>query len=187
MGKNLVIVLILIIFTLLGIVAYSVFQNQKLIKTLTNSSATPKTSYSSPSAESQSSASPSPKTTPTPTMTIAGLQENIEAAVNSKNYAAIASYVTKPKVNFSLMSSECCQPQTPDEAASQMNYITEGVPMDFNQESVVVKNLKAKNPQLANTFIGISKAQEHSAAFTIDSNNKISAIQLSVSWKLYEQ
>lgn len=83
------------------------------------------------------------------------------------------------------MSSECCEPQTPDEAVVQLSYINDGIPLDFNQQLETIKNLKNKNPQLADAFIGVSKTTEHLAAFYLDSQNRISAIQLSVSWKLY--
>jgi len=92
-----------------------------------------------------------------------------------------------PKIDFSLMSSECCEPMTPQEASDQLSYIDKGIPLDFNQEADLVKNLKEKNSQLADTFIGISKNGEQLAAFTIDSQNKISAIQLAVTYKLYNQ
>ena len=73
----------------------------------------------------------------------------------------------------------------PVEAVDQMSYIKNGIPMDFDQTNPIIVSLKSKNPQLAETFIGLSKNDEHLAAFTLDTQNKISAIQLSVSWKLY--
>ena len=95
--------------------------------------------------------------------------------------------MAQPKVDFSLMSTECCEPMTPDEAAGQMDYISVGEPFNFDQQNTVIQNLKTKNPQLAQSFIGLSSKGEQLAAFTLDADNKISAIQLSVSYKLYTQ
>lgn len=59
--------------------------------------------------------------------------------------------------------------------------------MDFNQENETIKNLKAKNPRLAGAYVGISQSKEHLVALTINQQNKISQVEVSVSWKLYEQ
>lgn len=184
MGKNFSFILITLVIILLAGIGYFIFQNQKLISQLSSQTSSP-----GPQVPSQTSQSPqpslSPSPSPTPKKTAVEVQENIEAAINSKNTAALVSYMTKPKVNLSLMSSECCEPMTPDEAVAQLSYIDEGIPMDFNQNNPTIKNLKAKNSQLAQAFIGISKGKEHLAAFSLNSENAISAIQLSVSWKLY--
>lgn len=181
MSKNLALILIFVIIILLTIVGYFIFQNQKLIGKLTIPTST------SPPVTSIPTVQPSPISTPSPSpkLTKAQVEENIQAAVNSGNFAALASYMTKPKINFTLMSTECCQPMTPDEAVNQMSYISEGIPMDFNQANTNIANLKSKNQQLADAFIGLSKNDEHLAAFTLDAQTRISAIQLSVSWKLY--
>lgn len=175
MGKSWSLFLIPVVIILFAALGYFIFQNQKLINKLATQTSSP--SPSTPSVSPQ----------PSPQKTAAEVQENIEAAVNSRNLAALATYMTKPKVNFSLMSSECCEPMTPDEAVAQMSYIDEGVPMDFDQNNPTIKNLKTKNSQLAGSFIGISIGKEHLAAFSLNSENRISAIQLSVSWKLYNQ
>lgn len=182
-GKSWSLFLIPVVIILFAALGYFIFQNQKLISQLSSQTSSP--SPSTPSVSPQPSPSPTPS--PSPQKTAAEVQENIEAAVNSRNLVALATYMTKPKVNFSLMSSECCEPMTPDEAVAQMSYIDEGVPMDFDQNNPTIKNLKAKNSQLAGSFIGISIGKEHLAAFSLNSENRISAIQLSVSWKLYNQ
>lgn len=99
----------------------------------------------------------------------------------------MAGYMTTPTITFIIMSTECCQPQTPQEAITQLSYIEEGIPMDFNQENETIKNLKAKNSRLTDAYVGISQSKEHLIAFTIDQQNKISAVEVSVSWQLYEQ
>lgn len=89
------------------------------------------------------------------------------------------------EIGITYMSSECCQPQSAQEAVKQLDYIKAGIPLDFDQNSAEIKNLKSKNPQLADAYVGISKTTEHLAAFFIDNDNKISAIQFAISWKLY--
>lgn len=173
--------LLVLIVILIGGVGYYIFQNQKLINKLSQQ---PQTSQTSPSPQALKSTSPNTATSPSPSPI--NLKENIEAAVNSKNFAAIATYVTTPKVNFSLMSSGCCEPKTPEEAAAQMDYIKDGVPMDFNQQNPKIVHIKEKKPEFASAFIGVSKSNEQVAIFVIDSNNKISAIQLSLSYKFYD-
>lgn len=182
MSKNVTIItIVLVVILLTG--GYLIFQNQKLKNELSGQISSPSPTVSPGSSKSPEPQSPSPS--PSPKQTIAEIQENIIASINSGNTAALATYMTKPKVNFSLMSTECCEPQTPDEAVNQLSYISEGIPLDFNQQADLVKTLKAKNPQLANTFMGISKTGEQLAAFTIDNQNRISGVQLAVTWKLY--
>ncbi len=66
-----------------------------------------------------------------------------------------------------------------------MKYLDDGIPMDFNQDSTIIKSIKNKNPQLADKYIGISLSKEQLVAFTIDPQNHISAILMAVTWKLY--
>ncbi len=84
------------------------------------------------------------------------------------------------------MSSGCCEPKTPDEVVAQMDYIKDGIPMDFDQNNPKIVHIKAKKPEFANAFIGVSKSGEQVAIFVIDANNKISAIQLSLSYTFYD-
>ena len=184
MSKALTAVLISVITLLLASVGYFIFQNQKVLKQLSQQTSSP-TSQVQPASASASTQSQKQGASPSPTMSQEQIKENVVASINSKNFAAIATYTTTPTVNISLMSSECCQPMTPGEAAVQMEYVKEGVPMDFNQQNPTIKNLKAKNQELADAFIGISQTKEHLAAFKFDNQNKISWIQLAITWKLY--
>lgn len=159
---------------------YLLWQNQKLINLLSGASPSPSAQETS---QKTPIASPEPSALPPP-MTLASLQENIEAAVNSRNTQAMVSYMTNP-VHVILQATECCGEMTPDEAIAQASYVEPGVPFNFDQEDATIKNLKLKNPELANTFIGISKNMEHLVAFTINNQNKIAQIRFSVSWKLF--
>lgn len=182
MNKYLVATFILLTTALVAGLGYFIFQNQKLIKTLASPA---------PSAQKAQVESPnpnkSPSPSPTPPLTKQQLEENIKDAINSKNLAALETFMTTPTVNFIIMSSECCQPQSPQDAITQLDYIKDGTPMDFNQQNETIKNLKAKNSRLTNAYIGISQSAEHLIAFTTSSQNKISQVEVSVSWKLYEQ
>lgn len=181
MNKYIAGVFIILTISLVGILGYFIFQNQKLIKTLSSPTPTPEAATESPKL------SPSPSPSASPTLSKSQLQDNIKDAINSKNFAALEGYMTTPTVNFIIMSSECCQPQTPQEAIDQLAYIDDGIPMDFNQESDTVKNLKAKNSRLSSAYVGISQTKEHLIALTLNAQNKISAVEVSVSWKLYDQ
>lgn len=183
MGKGLVYILLGFVILLAGGLGYFIFQNQKLIGKISEPSPSPIVIAS----EEPSLKAPSIAPSPSPTLTLAELQANIVDGINSKNTAALASYMTKPKVNFIIMSSECCQPMTPDEAVEQLKYIDEGIPMDFNQNNQTIKDVRAKNTRLTNAFIGLSKSNEQLAAFTIDAQNRISQIEVAASWKLYWQ
>lgn len=172
MNKYLVATFIVLTTALVAGLGYFIFQNQKLIKTL-----------ASPSPSAQKAQVESP----TPSLTKQQLEENIKDAINSKNFAALETYMTTPTVNFIIMSSECCQPQSAQDAIAQLDYIKDGIPMDFNQQNETIKNLKAKNSRLASAYVGISQSAEHLVAFTTSPQHKISQVEVSVSWKLYEQ
>lgn len=174
-------VLIILVLLLTVALSYFIFQNQKIITSL-KAPTLPTTQK-----ESTIAATPStlPSPSPSPTPTLIAIQNTIKTAIAAKNYDALIPYLESPTVNFALMSTECCQPQTPQEAVKQMSYIDAGVPFDFNQNSDIVKNVKTKKPALASFYIGVSQAGEYTAAFKIE-NNKISSIELSVSYKLYD-
>ena len=175
------IILTILVVIFLATTIYLIIQNQKLIGQLTN-----QTPISSPTAISQSPSpvEPTASFSPSPILTLAVTQDAIEVNINSKNYQGLALYMTNP-LDVVLQATECCGEQTPSEAISQMDYINNGVPFDFDQELPTIKNLKAKNPELSDKFIGISKGKEHMIAFKINSQNKISSIRMSVSWKLF--
>ena len=182
MNKTLTILLVLIILILVGGGEYLIFQNQRLVKQL----AKPEPSAAASVIE-LSMPSTLPSTSPSPSRTLKDVQDTIQSAVNSKNYQALVGYMQKQKVNFIIMSSSCCEPQIPDDAAIKLDYIKDGAPFDFNQNTTLVKSLKAKNDRLANAHIGISQNKEHLVAFTIDANNQITQIEVSVSYKFYNQ
>lgn len=179
-NKTLVWGIALLLLILIAISGFLALQNQKLLNQLAKQSPspTPQTTQQSPSILESLSPLPSPKTT------LKDLQENIEAAINSKNLDALSTYMTNP-VMVILQATECCGPQTPDEAVTQMAYIESGISFDFNQTLDLVKNLKSKNPELAGKFIGISKGGEQLIAFGLNDQNRIIDIRMSISYKLF--
>lgn len=184
MNKTVTVLLATIVLILLAGGGYLIFQNQKLAKQIAKQGPSPSV-FSSPATSTTSPITPSPQ--PSPKNTLKDIQENIEAAINSKNYQALIGYMKKPKVNFIIMSSSCCEPITPDGAVTQLDYVKDGVPFDFNQNIALVNSLKAKNERLKDAYIGLSQTNEQLVAFTLDSNNQITQIEVSVSYKLYNQ
>lgn len=182
MNKTLTVLLATIILILVAGGGYLIFQNQKLAKQIAKQEPSPLL-VASPATSTTSSITPSPSIK----NILEDIQENIEAAVNSKNYQGLVGYMKKPKVNFIIMSSSCCEPQTPDDAATQLDYIKDGAPFDFNQNTTLVSSLKAKNERLKNAYIGLSQTNEQLVAFTLDSNSQITQVEVSVSYKLYAQ
>lgn len=186
MSKLTTYVLIAILVILTVGIGYFIFQNQKLIKNL-NKEQRLDTSYQSPSPIKSPEEQPknSPSQPSSKQLTLEETREAITTYTNLKKHEGLIPFMVKPNISVVLYASECCQPMTPVDATKQLDYINEGIPFDFNQTTDRVKNLKAKNPQLENTYIGISKDKEYLIAYTLDNNNLISKFEMSVSWKLY--
>jgi hypothetical protein len=179
-GKNLLIVLIVALFILLVGAGYLLFKNQNMIRQTTSTSPSPISTPATLTASPSVPATPSP----TPILTLALTQNAIKTNINAQNYQGLVPYMTN-QVSRILQATECCGPEPRESTVSQMSYIDEGIPFNFDQEQELVKNLKSKNPELADKFIGISINKEHLIAFTINSENKISEVRMSVSWKLF--
>ena len=191
MGKSITAVLITLVVALTGAAGYLIYQNQKLTnKQISSQTPSPIVSTDiSPSGKNGlASPAPSPSQSASPfTPTLALTQNAIKTNVNSKNYQGLLPYMTTPKVFVTLQATECCGDKTPQEAIEQMSYIDQGLPFDFNQDSTTIQNLKSKNPQLADKFIGTSTVNENMIAFGVDIENHISNIEMSASVKLYNQ
>lgn len=122
--------------------------------------------------------------TPSPTASPSATQEQIKAALTSKNYAALASYMNE-NVNFILYASECCGQITATEAASQLSYLDNATPpWDFDQTNSIITKIKAQYAsEYGSLFMGIA-SNEYLAAFGFDQNNKINIIKVAVTYKL---
>ncbi|MBI2327991.1 hypothetical protein HYU92_06765 [Candidatus Curtissbacteria bacterium] len=189
-NKTLSLTLVGITTILLSIVGYLVYQNQKLINRFAKPSPSPSTLASaSPesSVNQEPSESPNRLAVSSPDLTVSLTQNAIKTNVNAKNFSGLIPYMTTPKVFVVLEATECCGDKTPQEATEQMNYIEAGIPFDFDQGSETVVNLKIKNPNLEKSYIGISTVNEQLIAFNIDNESHITNIEMSASWKLYNQ
>lgn len=185
MNKSLAVLFLAVVILLSAGVGYLFWQNQKLSSSIDQQMKTAVSPQPTTLGLASPLSSPVESVSPSPLLSLALTENAIKTNINAKNYQGLVPYMTTPKVNFAIMSTECCQPQTPTAVIDQLKYINDGVPFDFNQESDLVKNLKAKNPQLADFYIGISQSKEHLVAFKINSNNQIFEIQVSVTYKLY--
>lgn len=168
----------ILIVTLLVALGYFIFQNQKLIREFSQNPPQQQPPASTPTPLATPQPSPSPK------ITAATTQNAIKTNVAAKNYQGLVPYMADP-IEVILQATECCGPKTPAAAIEQMSYLDEGMPYNFDQDQETVKNLKSKNLELADKYIGISQTKEHLVAFGLDSENKISDIRMSVSWKLF--
>jgi len=127
---------------------------------------------------------PSPISVITPTVAPQGVDKaNIEAAVKSKNYAALSTYMTNP-VSVRIEATECCQPMTPDDAASELKYLDNAKgTWNFNNEEIIT-GLESSFPEsYGNAIIGVS-SDNYLVGFQLSAQNFISKISMSVSYKL---
>jgi len=176
-------------FAIIGILAlgliYLLFQNQKILESIV------------PINNLKNDTSELPQPTPTPssthpsaspkTMSLADTQIAILEHTNNTNRSTFKEFLSK-EVSVTLYATDCCQPMTALEAIKQLDYINEGMPITFDQNNTTIVNLKAKNLQLTGTYMGISQTKEHMVTYKINSvTNLIESIQMSVSWKLYNQ
>jgi hypothetical protein len=121
---------------------------------------------------------------PSPTASPSAAQSQIKAALTSKNYAALESYMNE-NVSFILYASECCGEITATEAASQLSYLDSATaPWDFDQNNPIITKVKTQYAsEYGSLFIGIA-SNEYLAAFGFGENGKINIIKLAVTYKL---
>jgi cytoskeletal protein RodZ len=105
----------------------------------------------------------------------ATMQENIKAALDSKNTAAFATYFSNP-VKFVLAASEKGGDETPDQAAVDMEYANTATgPWDFSLPAPTIADYDAgfyTDYFDANTYVGRASSGQV-AAFDFDCNGKI--------------
>ncbi|MBI2051807.1 hypothetical protein HYT33_03545 [Candidatus Roizmanbacteria bacterium] len=139
----------------------------------------------SPQPTREKGASPALQPTSAQKISKDKLKENLVAAVTSKNYAALEGYmVEKPSVI--LASTECCGPMTKAEAVEQMKYLNNATPpWNFDDTNPTIQELRSKNASFAppDSIVGIS-ANEYVVVFILNSENKVSGINMAVSYKL---
>ncbi len=136
---------------------------------------------------SGSSPTPSPAVTSTsdfvnPSATIS----QIEASVNSKNYAALESYMTDP-VNVIIYASSCCGAYTKTQAVQETSgYLKDAKgPWDFSLMNSNSKILVQKTPQYFKDYvIGIATGSRHVVAFHLSDKFLIDKVTLVVDYEL---
>ena len=126
-----------------------------------------------------------PTQTVQPALSLEDVQKEIPFIINSKNFDAITQYMNEPTVEVTIKSTECCIFSPPEQAAVRLAYITEGIPMDFDQNNSRIVDLKSKYKELAGTFIGISKEKGHLIAFYFDKENEIASVTMAVDSKIF--
>lgn len=141
--------------------------------------------------QTTSASSPSPTTssaqTEAPKANSSAVIASIQDGITSKNYAAIGSYMVNP-VSVVLYATECCQPQTPDKAALQLEYLSSATdPWNFADNNPIAAQLRAKSDFFKNATVIGTSANSYAVAFTLNADNKISAIALVADYKLITQ
>lgn len=130
--------------------------------------------------------------TPAPSVPIASptasitLQENIQAAIESKNTAALEGYMNDT-VFVLLYASECCGQKTKADAVGQLSYLNPAkAPWNWNQNDPTIVKIKTSQPStFGKGMIGIS-GNKYTVSFEIV-NNKISSYYLSPTYELLIQ
>jgi hypothetical protein len=120
---------------------------------------------------------PTPTATPKPTISPT-LKENVTAAINTMNTAALEGYMANP-VTVVLAASEFGGPRTPTQAIGDLNYLSSATsPWNFNLSLPVLNAYKAGSYSQYfgdNTIVGKS-ANDYVVSFAINDNGKISVI-----------
>lgn len=184
MNKTTAIISAMIFLLLTSAVGYFIFQNQKLANQLEKNQ---KPLQSETTLKSDAPiASPTIQATPAAKiLTLEELRQIIATSTNNKDHSGLLPYLKKDKIIFIIMSSSCCEPKTQSEAIDGLSYIDDGISFDFDQNSQTIKELKTKNERLTKAYVGLSTKNENLVAYTLDSKNQISQIEVSASWKLY--
>lgn len=130
------------------------------------------------------------ETSPTPGgSTREYVEEQIEAAVTSKNYAALEGYMAD-NVFVILEATECCGSLTKAEATQQLDYLNAATaPWNFDQTNETIKKLKTEDPTdygPESTYVGIA-SNEYVVAFKFDATNRINGVTMAVTYKLVVQ
>ena len=112
------------------------------------------------------------------------VSENIQAAVQSKNYAALEGYMAN-EVSVILYATECCGILSPQKATEQMSYLNNGTPpWDFSSNSSIGQKLIIADPSnFSGRIIGIA-SNGMVVAFNLNAQNKIDKIFISADYKL---
>ncbi|MBI4091841.1 MAG: hypothetical protein HY427_01400 [Candidatus Levybacteria bacterium] len=171
---------IIAIIAAVGVVAYTVGTNQSGKQAATTSVPTP---TSNPISETPSPTF-EPTTTSKSTASKSQMAENIQAAVQSKNYAALEGYMAND-VSVILYATECCGILSPQKATEQMAYLNNGTPpWDFSPSNPIAQKLiNTDASNFSGRIIGIA-SNGMVVSFNLNNENKIDKIFISADYKL---
>ena len=110
-------------------------------------------------------------------------EDNLKAAVASKNYAALEGVMANP-VSVRLEATECCGLLAPEEAVEQMDYLNSATGIWDFSESEITQGLAASYPEnYGNAIIGIS-SDNYVVAFQLNQSGQISKISIAADYEL---
>ncbi len=146
---------------------------------------TPKESIT-PTKKITQSAKETPSPTSGQTNDLDSVKENIRAAIDTKNYAALEGYMAT-NVSVILEATECCGSLSAADATKQLEYLNDATsPWNFDQTNATIKQIKTQEPTKYGpdtAYVGIA-ANEYTVSFKFDANNKINGITMAVTYKL---
>ncbi len=110
-------------------------------------------------------------------------EDNLKAAVVSKNYAALEGVMANP-VSVRLEATECCGLLAPEEAVEQMEYLNNASGIWDFSESEITQGLAASYPEnYGNAIIGIS-SDNYVVGFQQNQSGQISKISIAADYNL---
>ena len=179
MNKFVVPAAVIAIIVAVGVVAYTLGTNQTKQSGSTVSPAPTKTGQPT-EVPTPTSVSPSPQKSSNKSQLI----ENIQAAVQSKNYAALEGYMAS-QVSVILYATECCGILSPQKATEQMSYLNNGTPpWDFSLSNPIAQKLiNADASNFSGRLIGTA-SNGMVVSFNLNNQNKIDKIFISADYKL---
>lgn len=158
------------------------YSNSQTSQVLPTPTIAPSTITNAPQETLEPTAEPTDK--PQKSANKSAVIENIQAAVESKNYAALESYMTG-SVSVILYATECCGVLSKQKATEQMSYLNQGTPpWDFSGTSSIAQKLIDADPaNFSGRMIGIA-SNGLAVSFNLNNANKIDKIFISANYKL---
>lgn len=163
----LIILLIILVLAAIGGVGYKVFKKEP---------AKPAAS-STPAASSSESTTKETKPATTTTAPSAAQLENMKAAIESENTAALEGYMAA-SVNVILAASEAYGPQTPVQAVKDVDYVKDGTTWDFALPAATLTKYQTGDYKqyFPTTALVGKSSNNYVISFQFDSAGKINGI-----------
>lgn len=126
----------------------------------------------------QEAAEANPTPTPTPTVSTAALQENVAAALNTMNTAALEGYMAD-SVFVVYAASEYAGNRTPSEAVADLDYLSSATaPWDFNLDAATLASYKAGfyADYFGDGYLVGKSTDDYVVSFRVDADGNIDQI-----------